>query len=112
MRQSEYHKFFLRHDQRGGTDISLVSVAAVIVGTRENLSSIKIAVGAANSKPVFLPDLKEIVKGKLSSEQEEKLANFYAENCNPITDVRASAEYRRAMVKVFIKKAISEILDN
>jgi CO/xanthine dehydrogenase FAD-binding subunit len=100
---------FLRHDQRGGTDISLVSVAALIKGTRENIAFLKIAVGAANFKPVVLSNLSEIVKGTLTTEQVDELAELYAKNCNPITDIRASAEYRRAMVKVFIKKAISAI---
>jgi CO/xanthine dehydrogenase FAD-binding subunit len=102
---------FLRHDQRGGTDISLVSVAAIVSGTHDYLHWIQIAVGAANYKPVILPDLNQQINGKLTDEQLDHIADLYADNCNPITDVRASAEYRREMVKVFVKRAISEILN-
>jgi len=101
---------FLRHDQRGGTDISLVSVAVTLKGSQENLESINIAVGASNYKPVILDSFDTITKGTLYPNQVEELANLYAENCSPVSDVRASAEYRQAMVKVLIKKAISKIL--
>lgn len=102
---------FLRHDQRGGTDISLVSVAAVVKGTEQHPEWMQIAVGAANYKPVYLPDLHQFLKGSGTfAARLEQIADLYAEHCHPISDVRASAEYRLAMVKVFLKRAVSEIL--
>lgn len=101
---------FLRLDQRGGTDISLVSVAAIVKGTKDQIENAQIAVGAAHFKPLVLPDLTEMLKGTMTLENLDVIAERYAEVCQPISDIRASAEYRRAMVKVFIKKAILEIL--
>ena len=98
-------QIFLRHDQRGGTDISLVSVAAVLNGNEKR----RIAVGAANFKP-FVLDAAQLPHGEWNQENLERMADSYAEAANPITDIRASAEYRRAMVKVFVKRAISELL--
>lgn|SRR5690606_24769173 len=106
----DMRQIFLRHDQRGGTDISLVSVTVTMAGSSEKLEALNIAVGAANYKPVMLDNLEAITQGTLHPNQIEEIANLYAQNCSPITDVRASAEYRQAMVKVFVKKAISEIL--
>ncbi|WP_251548720.1 FAD binding domain-containing protein [Neobacillus muris] len=101
---------FLRHDQRGGTDISLVSVAALVKGTTSKIELAQIAIGAAHYKPMVLKDLTDRLDGTLTTDQLDRIAEWYAENCQPISDIRASAEYRRAMVKVFVKKAITEVL--
>lgn len=103
---------FIRLDQRGGTDISIVSVAAIVNGPKENVSDLKIAVGAASPKPVILSNLQNFIGGEMTEDKLNRLCDLYAENCQPITDVRASAEYRKAMVKVFIKRAISELLSD
>ena len=41
----------------------------------------------------------------------EQAADVAAKECSPITDTRASTEYRREMVKVFTRRAISEAID-
>lgn len=99
---------FLRHDQRGGTDISLVSVAAVVKGAGAEKEWIKIAVGAANATVVALSN-DELNGTELTEEAIAGIARLYANECQPISDVRASAEYRKEMVKVFVKKALMKL---
>ncbi|MDF2668962.1 MAG: hypothetical protein K0R67_1268 [Paenibacillus sp.] len=101
---------FLRHDQRGATDISIVSVALILKGNREQIEWASAAVGAANPVPLTLPEEDSQWKGSLSAEKLTKIAKAYAAHSRPITDVRASAEYRQAMVKVFLERAAKALV--
>ncbi|MCM3712540.1 FAD binding domain-containing protein [Alkalihalobacillus oceani] len=96
---------FLRHDQRGGTDISLVSVAVVLEESSRRVNWLNVAVGAANGKPVFAA-FHDVESNETAI---ARLAELVAAQCQPITDVRASAAYRQAMVSVFIKKALTKL---
>ncbi len=102
---------FLRHDQRGATDISLVSAAVVLKGTPAFIEWGATAVGAANPAPLTLSDVDAQWNGPLTEENVRRISEAYAERCKPITDVRASAEYRKAMVGVYIRKAVNRLFD-
>lgn len=126
---------FVRHDQRGGTDISLVSAAVALtrppVTTPDQDQSapvasfdLRVCVGAANPRPVTLPMVDgEFVwvggnaRRRQGADSQEhcaeadvvgQIAKSYALAAQPITDIRASADYRRAMVEVFVKRALEQ----
>lgn len=96
---------FLRHDQRGATDISIVSAAVVLQGTASQIEWGSAAVGAANARPLVLPEQDLAWAGKLTTDKIERIAEAYAASSRPISDVRASADYRHAMVKVYVQRA-------
>ena len=96
---------FLRHDQRGATDISIVSAALIGEGDSKSVDWASAAVGAAHPVPLTAPDLEPQWQGAMSGEKLKAVAEAYAARCRPISDVRASAEYRRAMVSVFLERA-------
>lgn len=103
-------QLFLRLDQRGGTDISLVSVAAVMHLEEKGVEWAKLAVGAANPVPFSLPEADAALKGRLNGATIEAIARQYADAAQPISDIRASAEYRTRMIEVFIKRALAELI--
>lgn len=96
---------FLRHDQRGGTDISIVSVAAV-----KNKADqwVRVAVGAANAKVV----VAQIDHWADQPDKKDEFVRNVVDNCHPITDIRASADYRLDMVRVFLNRALNNIEDS
>ncbi|WP_206922472.1 FAD binding domain-containing protein [Alicyclobacillus suci] len=100
---------FLRLDQRGGTDISLVSVAVVAKVDRQ-ASHVNIVVGAASPKPFSVPMAEEMVHKDAASDVMKRVAALYAAHAAPITDVRASADYRRAMVGVLVERGLGKVL--
>lgn len=100
---------FVRLDQRGATDISIVSAAVALAVDGNDIAWGRVAVGAAHPVPLTLPEVDEAWRGKLTPELVEHVAGRYAAECRPISDVRASAEYRRAMVKVFITRAVRSL---
>jgi carbon-monoxide dehydrogenase medium subunit len=103
-------QIFLRHDQRGATDISIVSVAFVVNGHRDRIEWANAAVGAANPTPFTVPEQEERWMGHLNSTKLAEIADKYADRSNPISDVRASADYRKALVKVYIQRAAKIVL--
>ncbi|TDF92020.1 FAD binding domain-containing protein [Paenibacillus piri] len=103
-------QIFLRHDQRGATDISIVSVALIVKGSRDQVEWASAAVGAANPVPYTLPELEHQWKGGLNAGKLTAIAESYAAHSKPITDVRASAKYRQAMVKVYVERAAKALL--
>ncbi|MCL6452973.1 MAG: FAD binding domain-containing protein [Alicyclobacillus sp.] len=110
---------FLRLDQRGGTDISLVSAAAVAQVDEGRVSFAQVAVGAANPVPFSLPEVDASLQGLAVADGAAlrdvdgvvaSVARRYAEAAQPISDVRASAAYRTAMVDVLVRRAIAGTL--
>lgn len=41
----------------------------------------------------------------------ESFPEYVVRCCSPISDIRASAEYRRDMIRVFTKRAIKQALE-
>jgi len=92
-------------------DLAMVGVAVVVVADDGICSDIRIALGAVAPTPIRARQAENIVRGqKLSEELIERTAWRAAEECRPISDHRASAEYRREMVKVLTKRAINQAI--
>jgi len=109
----EVPQVFLRHDQRAATDISIVSVALLLQGKGHEIEWGTAAVGAAAPKPFTLSaEEEERWSGELTAAKLDELSALYVQHSSPITDVRASAEYRRALVGTYIKRAANALLPN
>ena len=95
---------------RRAMDLAVVGVAVLLVPDGEKCGDIKIALGAVAPTPVRAKEAEEIIRGnKLSTELIEKAAEAAVKDCRPISDHRASAEYRADMVRVLTKRIISEL---
>ncbi|MGP0584754.1 FAD binding domain-containing protein [Paenibacillus timonensis] len=112
-RMLEVPQVFLRHDQRAATDISIVSVALLLQGKGREIEWGTAAVGAAAPKPfVLVAEDEQRWSGELTAAKLDELGDLYTRRSSPITDVRASADYRRALVGTYIKRAASALLAN
>ena len=105
---------YLKHGLRGTIDLAIVGVAAVATFEVDSkiCKDIRIALGAVAPTPMRARGAEEILRNKrIDEELIDKSAEAAAAEARPITDVRASAEYRREMVKVFTRRAIKELLN-
>jgi carbon-monoxide dehydrogenase medium subunit len=92
-------------------DLAIVGVAAVVVAEDRICKDIRIALGAVAPTPIRARQAEDILRGqKLSSEVIERAAQIASGECYPITDRRASEEYRCHMVEVLTKRAIQQAI--
>jgi len=96
----------------GAPDLAIVGVGVVAVidgsGGRR-CRDIRIVLGAVATTPIRARKAEAIVKGqRVDDEIIERCAVKASEEAHPVTDVRATAEYRREMVRVFTRRAMEK----
>jgi len=103
-----YLKYSLRE-----VDPALIGVAAAIkVGSDGRCEDVRIVLGAVGSTPMRAKGAEEILKGKAMEEAlKEQAAQKASMEANPASDVHASEEYKREMVRVFTKEALGKAFD-
>lgn len=100
---------YSRISARCGVDIAAVCVAAMVTCKDEVCSEAKIVLGAVAPVPMRAPKAEAIIRGQsMTKDLVEKVAIKAAEESKPITDVRASAEYRKKMVQVLTFRALEQ----
>lgn len=91
-------------------DLAIVSVAAAIQLNRQDRCTwARIALGAVAAQPMRAQTAESVLAGQVvHRELIETAAEAAAQEIEPLTDVRASAEYRRAMTRVLVRRALQE----
>ena len=101
---------FVKLGRREAVDLSLVSVTALAWTDEQHVCrDLRLALGAVAPVPLLVRELRGIVGGlPLTEDVVERVAQQAMTQCQPITDVRASADYRRRMVGVLTRRALRE----
>jgi CO/xanthine dehydrogenase FAD-binding subunit len=101
-----YMKLMRRH----AMDLALVGVAACLkVDGKKVCTSARIALGAVASTPIRVPESESHLVGKAMGEAVvAEAAKIAGMQCRPISDIRASLEYRCSMVEVLTRRAVME----
>ncbi len=102
---------YLRHTSRSMEARPSVSVAAVAdLDSAGRCTDLRVAVGAAIATPQRLTQVEARARGeKLTNKLIETIADEYAQALEPLDDALESAWYRREMMRVFVRRALSEI---
>jgi len=83
-----------------------VSVAYDFAGDKK-CSGVRIVLGAVAPTPIRARNSEALLEGKILTEElAAQVGDEAARESKPISDVRSSADYRRAMVGVMTKRAI------
>jgi CO/xanthine dehydrogenase FAD-binding subunit len=102
---------YLRHTTREEMDIAVAGVGSLIVLPEQSKSpkEIKIALGAVAPTPIRARAAEAILLDKPVTEKTiEQAAAQAAEEARPISDLRASADYRREIVKVLTRRTLNK----
>ena len=93
---------------RNAMDLAFVGVAVLIeVDDRERVVKARVALGAVAPTPIRVPQAEKLLEGGVvNREAAQASAELAARYCDPISDIRASAEYRREMVKALCEKGL------
>ena len=100
----EYMKF----SPREMMDLAYVGVAvAYTLGEQERCEGVRIVLGAVAPTPIRARKAEAMVEGQILTQAlADKAGQIAAEESKPISDVRSSADYRRAMVGAMTKRAL------
>jgi carbon-monoxide dehydrogenase medium subunit len=100
---------YLKLSPRRSLDLAIVGVAVLTVTEDGIFKDVRISLGAVAPTPIRAKLAEEILKGrKISQEIIERAAETAAQEAQPIDDHRASAEYRKEMVKVLTRRALEQ----
>jgi CO/xanthine dehydrogenase FAD-binding subunit len=96
----------LRHHQTA-IDLAIVNVAARLSLLKNVCQEASIALGAVAKTPIYAKRAEEeLIGAKITSEVINRTAEMAAGESKPIDDMRATAWYRKRMVKVMVKRAL------
>lgn len=102
-------KFALRKAQA----ISLVNTCAVLTISENKIVQASITLGSVSPVIIHATNAEKYLEGRSLDESVIKMASELSmEQSRPISDVRSSEKYRRAMTQLVVKRALEAILYN
>ncbi len=104
---------YLKYGPRKAMDIGIVNIALLLDADYERglCNRIMIALGAVAPTPIRAKGAEALLNGnRLKAGSIGKVAQVAADEARPISDFRASAGYRRDLVRSLVTKGINQIL--
>ena len=91
-------------------DYATVSVAArIALGANGAIADARVALGAAATVPVRATAVEAALSGRPADEETfREAASLVLEAIDPIADFRGSAEYKRKMALVHVRRALAQ----
>jgi xanthine dehydrogenase iron-sulfur cluster and FAD-binding subunit A len=109
---SDERGIFLRLGLRRALAISLVNVAVVLRFGGTRVTRARIALGSVAPTIVRAPEAEGALVGRpLEPEGIAHAADLAAEAASPIADIRSGANYRRQMVRVLVRRALTALAE-
>jgi CO/xanthine dehydrogenase FAD-binding subunit len=99
---------YIKFSPRDMMDLAYIGVAVVYnLAADRRCTGVRIVLGAVAPTPIRAKNSEALLEGKvLTEELAEQVGAEAAKESKPISDVRSSADYRRAMVGVMSKRAL------
>jgi len=94
-------------------DIAIVNAAALLVMKGKLCRKCRLAVGAVAPTPLRLEKVEKLVEGEhIDTDLLVRVEEMVQHSVKPITDVRSTAEYRRSLSGILVKRAIQQALSS
>ncbi len=88
--------------------ISICMVAVLVVVEDGTVHDIRIAIGAASPVAIRLTALEDALRGRAADTLMAAVTDDLIVGLNPITDVRATADYRQATATELVRRAVAQ----
>ena len=109
-RSATFRQGYAKLRQRRSIDFPLLTVAvAVEVGEDDAIRSVRGVVTALGARPRVLTGWNRIAVGeRLTDRVVEELADRARQQCRPLENLAADVDWRRAMLPVYVTRALEE----
>jgi carbon-monoxide dehydrogenase medium subunit len=104
---------YVKYCSRSEEDKPLVGVAAVVVpdGTSGRLRDVRIALGGVAPTAVRARGAEARLRGHVGDDAAvREAAETAAAECEPLSDLMGSADYRREMVRVWVRRLLARLI--
>lgn len=99
---------FDRLTRRRGVDLATINLCCQVLISGE----VKFAVGAAAPVPFVVSDTSGILASDIPEEEKHEVIQKLMQSAAPIDDVRASKEYRQAMLNILAKRTLARAVQS
>jgi len=104
---------YIKCTTRSADDWPALGVAVNITVKANHVESSRIFMGSIADTPTRLIELEKRLSGKeLTSDLLTSVADLVSEEIDPVSDHLGSADYKRALAKVYVKRALLEAYKN
>jgi carbon-monoxide dehydrogenase medium subunit len=101
---------YLKWTPRAQEDKALVGLAAVLVMEDGRCRLARLGLGGVAASPVVLAAAEQALEGqRLDAATVQRAADVAAREVEPMDDLQGSAEYRRDMVRVWVRRIVGEL---
>lgn len=98
---------FLKFGRRNAQVLAVVNVAAWVRLRKGSVDDVRIALGAVAPTPMRAHAAEDRLRGQLpGARQLDEAAVLAAQETRPISDMRASADFRRDLARVLVRRAL------
>ena len=100
---------FLKFLPQTADDYATVGVAAIVAIDNGRVAGVRVALGAAASTPIRAGVVESALRGQEPTPRRlADAAALVADIVDPIADFRGSAEYKRDMAVIFVRRALAQ----
>ncbi len=109
--QNDFKATFLRFGRRRAMSLSVVSAAAGVAVRDNQIATARIALGAVAPIPLRAHKAEQVLSGqKITPEVLAEAANMAVTEISPISDMRGSADFRRRISAVLVRRALENAI--
>jgi 4-hydroxybenzoyl-CoA reductase subunit beta len=102
---------FTKVRQRQSIDFPLLNLAMALDFEGDAIRSLRMVVSALGSRPREISGLEKIAAGRsLDAETIQAIADRAYQQCHPLENIIVDPDWRRAMVPVYVKRALRELV--
>jgi aerobic carbon-monoxide dehydrogenase medium subunit len=104
-------KVYIKHGRRKAMELATVGVAVSVTLQENRCREVDIVLGAVAPTPIRAVAAEAVLRGRVVDEKSiQQAAKIAMGEAKPISNVRASAAYRREMVAVLTRRALQQAL--
>jgi CO/xanthine dehydrogenase FAD-binding subunit len=105
---------YLKQKRRNGADLAVVGVAVLVTLEKDgdSIKDVHIALGAVAPTPIRAKKAEHLLQGqKLTDQILIDAGQTASDESSPIDDARSSADYRKKLVAVLVRRAVAQAFE-